>query len=362
VEAVEHGIADVFSALQGWLVSAGAVDSMVRLAWAVLSVLWLGHVAVAFRPGREPDIVAVFGRLIVAGGLLASVGSVTRVVITGFEAVRGAGAAVLNGLIGENWSQFVSGRLVPQFNALFSAASGWLAYPWALTIIAVGILLGLVLFGVGSAVYLAILFFAHLTLLLSLFLAPIAMALLAAPTTQRWTARWAMVIVRAGLLVFTVRLIHAAVLYLAVVVPVREVARDLDQALAPGTPSGEGVAAVVGLLLRLARMLLLMLVGTGVGVYTMLRAERLTGQFVDGIVLAEAALAGPARLQGQVVAWYNRSGGGDVEPTVAGGGRGGPDAGPWGPASGPDPGTSGTSAGGGAQDATVMRPGGRIPG
>lgn len=327
MDAVERGMAEIFAALQSWLVSAGAVDSAVRLAWAVLTVLWLGHVAATVRPGRDPDVVATFGRLMVAGGLLTGIGSVTRVIVTGFEALRGAGAAVLNGLIGESWGQFVHSRLVPQLEGLFSAAGGWLAYPWAMGVIAVGILLGLVLFGIGTAVYLAILFFAHLTLLVAVFLAPIAVSLLAAPSTQRWTVRWATVIVRAGLLVFTVRLIHAAVLYLAVVVPVREVSSGLEQAVGPGAASDGGLGTLVALLIRLAQMLLLMLVGTGVGVYTMLRAERLAGQFVDGVPLVEGVLSAPVRVGSQAVGWSTRSGGPGPDPNVTaedGGGPGGP--------------------------------------
>src|SRR5262249_14207845 len=42
-------------------------------------------------------------------------------------------------------------------------------------------------------------------------------------------------------------------------------------------------------------MLVLMLVGTGIGVYAMLRAERLTGQFVDGVAFGEGLFAWPMR-------------------------------------------------------------------
>src|SRR5947209_13506300 len=102
----ERGIADVFAALEQWLVSTGATQSMMRLAWAVLTSLWLGHVAVSMRPGGAPDIVATFGRLFVAGGLLAAIGSLNRTIILAFETLRDAGSAVLSGLISQSWSQF----------------------------------------------------------------------------------------------------------------------------------------------------------------------------------------------------------------------------------------------------------------
>ena len=84
---VEQAIADVFTALDGWLVSTGATASMERLAWAVLTVLWLGYVAASSRPGRQLDLIEAFGRLIVAGGLLTAVGPVTRAIQQEFYGV-----------------------------------------------------------------------------------------------------------------------------------------------------------------------------------------------------------------------------------------------------------------------------------
>jgi hypothetical protein len=356
--AVEQGIADVFAALESWLVTSGATGSMLRLAWAVLTVLWLGYVAMSVRPGRQLDLIDAFGRLLVAGGLLSAVGSLTRVIAGGFEALRGAGAAVLGGLIGQSWSQFVQGWLAPQMGTMFGLLGPWFAYPWAMTVLVGGLILGVLLFAFGVMVYLAILFFAHLTLLLAIFLAPLAVALLAAPATQRWTARWAVVIVRAGLLVFCVRIIHAAVLYLAVIVPIREVASRIQQGSA--SPGG-GPAGLVGLILSLAWFLFLMLVGTGVGIYAMLRAERLTGQFVEGVAFGEHILGGPLWLHGQVARWYAGSGGGHPEPNVTSpGGTGGGEAWEWPVQGGGQGPREPPGSGGGAQDATVMRPGGRF--
>ena len=226
---LEHAIADVFAAFEAWLVSTGATASMLRLAWAVLTALWLGHVAVESRPGRQFDLIEVFGRLLIAGGLLTAVGPLTQVIVTGFDTLRDAGAAVLQGLIGQSWAQFVRALLGPQMTTLFGLVGPWFTYPWALTLLAVGLLCGVVLFAIGVMVYLAILFFAYLTLLLAIFLAPLALALLAAPATQRWTARWAVVVVRTGLVVFCVRVIHAATLYLAVIAPVRGVMSGFQQ-------------------------------------------------------------------------------------------------------------------------------------
>ena len=118
MDSLERGIGDVFRSFDSWLVSTGATDSVMRLAWAVLSVLWLGHVAVSTRPGRDPDLVGAFARLLLAGGLLSGVGGLTRVVLLGFETFRSAGAAVLNGLIGQTWGQFVQETLVPQFGQM----------------------------------------------------------------------------------------------------------------------------------------------------------------------------------------------------------------------------------------------------
>ncbi len=350
VSAIERGIADVFAALEDWLITAGATGSMLRLAWAVLAVLWLGYIAASTRPGRHPDLIDAFGRLVVAGGLLTAVGSVTHVIAVGFEALRGAGAAVLDGLVGQNWSQFIQGWLSPQVGTMFNLAGPWFAYPWAMAVLAAGLMLGVLLFALGVMVYLAILFFAHLTLLLAIFLAPLAIALLAAPATQRWTARWAVVIVRTGLVVFSVRVIHAAVLYLAVIVPVREVASRMQAGPQQQGGAVGGPVALLALLLNLAWFLFLMLVGTGVGIYAMLRAERLTGQFVEGVAFGEHILGGPLWLRGQMAGWYARSGGDHLEPNVAT--PAGADQGPWSTGGGP---------GGGAQEATIMmKAGGRF--
>ncbi len=82
----------------------------------------------------------------------------------------------------------------------------------------------------------------------------------------------------------------------------------------------------------------------------MFRAERLTGQFVEGVAFGEGVAAGPLWLRGQVAAWYTRQAHDHLEPNVAtAGGAGLP--GPWAGSSG---------ATGGAQDATVMKPGGRL--
>jgi hypothetical protein len=351
---IERGIADVFAALENWLVATGATDSMMRLGWAILTALWLGYIAMSIRPGRQPDVVDAFGRLITAAGLLTAVGSLTGVIVTGFEDLRGAGAALLDGLIGQSWSQFVQTWLTPQIGSLLTLAGPWFAYPWAMLVVLGGVILGVFLFAVGATVYLAILFFAHLTLLLAIFLAPVAVALLAAPATQRWTARWAVVIVRTGLVVFSVRLIHEAVLYLAVIVPVREVASALQNGPPQAGSPGGGPVALVGLILSLTRFLFLMLVGTGVGVYAMLRAEKLTGQFVEGVAFGESLLGGPLWLRGQIARWHARSGGGGADPAVA---HYGP-WGEWGPRGGGEPGVRASGAGG-AQDATVIR-GGRF--
>lgn len=351
MSAVERGIGEVFAALEDWLVATGATGSMLRLAWAVLAVLWLGYIATSTRPGRDPDLIDAFGRLAVAGGLLTAVGSVTHVIVVGFEALRGAGTAVLDGLIGQSWNQFVQGWLTSQLGTMFNLAGPWFAYPWAMAVLAAGLILGGLLFAFSVMVYLAILFFAHLTLLLAIFLAPLAIALLAAPGTQRWTARWAVVIVRTGLVVFSVRVIYAAVLYLAVIVPVREVASMIQTGSRQqeGAPGG-GPAALLGLLLNLTWFLFLMLVGTGVGVYAMLRAERLTGQFVDGVAFGEHILGGPLWLRGQMTRWYARSGGDHSEPNAAL--PAAADQGPW---------STGGGAGGGAQDATtIMKAGSRF--
>ena len=339
----ERGIADVFASFEGWLVSTGATGSMLKLAWAVLTFLWLGHVAASMRPGQHPDVVAMFGRLLIAGGLLIGVGSLNQIIVMAFETMRNAGSAVLLGLIGQNWNQFVQQWLAPQAGVLFQSLGPWFAYPWALAVLLAGLLLGVFLFAAGFMVYLAILFFAHMTLLLAIFLAPLAMALLAAPGTARWTGRWAVVIVKTGLVVFSVRVIHAAAIYLAVIVPVRQVSTGLTSGFQGlGGDAGHDPAALGILILNLAWLLVLMIVGTGIGVYAMLRAERLTGQFVEGVAFGEGIFAGPMWLRGRLAAWSARQGmDGGVSSMVS------PD--PWG--------TLGT----GAQEATLVKPGGRHP-
>jgi hypothetical protein len=347
VGGFERGIADVFGSLEGWLVSTGATRSMVRLAWAVLTFLWLGHVAASMRPGRPPDVVETFGRLIVAGGLLTAVGSITRVIVLAFEALRDAGSAVLSGLIGQGWHQFVQ-EWSAQAGVVFQTLGPWFTYPWAMGVLLGVILIGVLLFAVGFMVYLAILFFAHLTLLLAIFLAPLALALLAAPGTARWTARWAVVIVKTALVVFSVRVIHAAVIYLAVIVPVRQVSAGLSGGLGGlGRDPGGNPFALGVLLMNLGWFLVLMIVGTGVGVYAMLRAERLTGQFVEGVAFGEGIFGGPRWLGGRLVSWYaHQASGGDPASMIAAGHSPGAQ-GPW-------------SAEGGAQEATTAKPGGRI--
>jgi hypothetical protein len=341
MNGLERGIGEVFSAFEGWLVSTGATDSLMRLAWAVLTVVWLGHVAVSTRPGRDLDLIGAFGRLIVAGGLLAGIGTLTRVILLGFETFRGAGAAVLNGLIGQTWNQFVLGTLVPQFGQMLRVSSAWFVYPWAAAVFLAGAALGVILFAIGTAFYLAILFFAHLTLLLAIFLAPLAVALFAAPATQTWTLRWAVIVVRAGLVVFGVRVIHAAALYLAVIVPFRDAAAALP---APGT-AGLDPLGLVSVLWRLTALLFLMFAGTLVGVYAMLRVEWLIGQFVHGAVFQGDGGGLPLWSKGQVVAARRliASGVPDVNLARGGGGFAGP-------------GTGATaSENGGAQEATVIR-------
>ncbi len=361
----ERGIADVFAALEQWLISTGATQSMMRLAWAVLTSLWLGHVAVSLRPGGAPDIVGTFGRMFVAGGLLLAIGSLNQIVLLVFGTLRDAGSAVLSGLISQSWAQFREELLGPHralFRLLGQLLGPWItSAPWAPNALLLGILLALLLFAIGSLVYLAILFFAHLTLLLALFLAPLAVALLAAPGTARWTARWAVVIVRTGLVVFCVRVIHAAAIYLAVIVPVRQVLAG--NAGGPGLPGGGagGIASLAAGFLQLGLLLMQMVVGTGIGVYAMLQAERLTGQFVDGVAFGGGARAvgGPIAVGVRYAAGAMRGGGSPPGPSVAGN-----DASASGPtASGPLPGGEhpfGSSLRGGAQEATVLQPGGRF--
>lgn len=345
----------MFAALEMWLAASGATQSMTNLAWGVLSVVWLGHVAVSTRPGREPDLVGAFGRLVVAGGLLTGVGGLTRVIVLGFETMRDAGTAVLSGLIvNQNWQELIQRMLGPTVVRILSVSGAWFAYPWVLGVIAAGLVLGIALFAFGLAVYLAILFFAHLTLLLAIFLAPLAVALLAAPATQSWTVRWATVIVRTGLVVFGVRVVHAAAIYLAVIVPIRETSADLLGGT-PGSGGPDGPAGVLLLLVRVTGWLLLMGVGTGIGVYAMLRVERLLGQFLDGVSLSEGIFATPFRLGMQAAAARGHRGGPYPPPSVVDAGDVG--RGPVsasGAGSSPASGFAGRSSGGGVQEAAVL--------
>ncbi len=349
MSGLEHGIADVFASLQNWLVSSGATRSMMQLAWAVLTFLWLSHVAVSMRPGRPPDIVGTFGRLFVAGSLLTGVGTLNQIIVLVFGTLRDAGSSILSGLITENWTEFAQTWL-RKTDLLLQLAGPWFTYPWALGVLLAGILLGILLFAVGSMIYLAILFFAQLTLLLAIFLAPLAVALLAAPGTARWTARWAVVIVKTGLVVFSVRVIHAAAIYLAVIVPVRQVTGALPSGLGQlGGGSANGSPDPGLLILNLAMLLMLMLIGTGIGVYAMLRAERLTGQFIDGVAFGEGIFAGPMWLRGQLAARASRQAMGDAASAPANAGEA-PSREQWPPSRG------------NAQDATTMVPGGRLRG
>jgi hypothetical protein len=330
----ERGIADVFASLEAWLSSSGATRSMLELSWAVLTFLWLVHVAATMRPGRPPDLVGTFGRLVLAGGLLSAVGSVNEIIILGFETLRDAGSAILLGLIGQNWTELFQ-QWFPQ--GLFQLAP-WFSQPLGMVLLLGGVLVGVLFFAIGLMVYLAILFFAHLTLLLAIFLAPLAMALLAAPGTARWTARWAAVIVRTGLVVFSVRVIHAAAIYLAIIVPVRQISTGLKN----------GDLTAFGLLFgSVISMLVLMLAGTGIGVYAMLRAERLTGQFVDGVAFGEGLFAWPVRVGGRLAGGGGRSASGGASPDSA--------------AAAVVPGVAPTwdARGGAAQQATVIMPNGR---
>lgn len=347
----ERGIAEIFASLEAWLVSTGATRSMLELSWAVLTFLWLGHVAATMQPGRPPDVVGTFGRLIVAGGLLSAVGPLNAVIVRAFETLRDAGSAILLGLIGQNWNDFVQQWLVPQTGTLVKLMGPWLNQPWAIPVLLGGILIGILLFAIGFMVYLAILFFAHLTLLLAIFLAPLAMALLAAPGTARWTARWAAVVVRTALVVFSVRVIHAASIYLAVIVPFRQMSTALKNGL--GGLGGGGdlwrdLAAVGILFGQLISLLALMLVGTGIGVYAMLRAERLTGQFIDGVAFGEGLFVWPTRIGSRLAARPDRSGSGSASDASAPGSAAAANApesgGPWFPPRG------------GAQEATVIIP------
>ena len=349
MSGLEHGIADVFASLQTWLVSSGATRSMMQLAWAVLTFLWLSHVAVSMRPGRPPDIVGTFGRLFVAGSLLTGVGTLNQIIVLVFGTLRDAGSSILSGLVTENWTEFAQTWLT-KTNLLLQLAGPWFTYPWALGVLLAGILLGILLFAVGSMIYLAILFFAHLTLLLAIFLAPIAVALLAAPGTARWTGRWAAVIVKTGLVVFSVKVIHAAAIYLAVIVPVREVTGALPGGLGQlggGSPNGSPDPGF--LILNLAMLLMFMLIGTGIGVYAMLRAERLTGQFIDGVAFGEGIFAGPMWLRGQLAARASRRAMEDTPSAYTNAGEAA-SRDPWPPSRGS------------AQDATTMAPGGRLSG
>lgn len=346
----ERGIAEVFASLEGWLVSTGATESMLRLSWAVLTFLWLGHVAATMQPGRPPEVVGTFGRLLVAGGLLSAVGSLNAVIIRAFETLRDAGSAILLGLIGQNWTELVGQWVVPTFRALFQPQALWFSQRWAMVVLIIAILFGILLFAIGFMIYLAILFFAHLTLLLAIFLAPLALALLAAPGTARWTARWAAVIVRTGLVVFSVRVIHAAAIYLAVIVPVRQVSTGVQNGmggLGGGGDLGGDLQAIGVLVWHVVSAIVLMIVGTGIGVYAMLRAERLTGQFIDGVAFSEGLFAWPLWIGSRLAAGANRSGSSGSESPSIGAApvtRGGEPFGP--PRSG-------------AQEATVVMPAGR---
>ena len=339
----ERGIADVFASLEAWLISSGATRSMLELSWAVLTFLWLVHVAGGMRPGRPPDLVDTFGRLILAGGLLSAVGSLNQIIIRGFEALRDAGSAILLGLVGQNWNELFQ-QWFPQ--GLFQLGP-WFTHPWAIVVLLGGVLLGVLFFAIGLMIYLAILFFAHLTLLLAIFLAPLAMALLAAPGTARWTARWAAVIVRTGLVVFSVRVIHAAAIYLAIIVPVRQLSTGLKNGLS-GLGGADGAwrdLAAIGILFgHVISLLVLMLVGTGIGVYAMLRAERLTGQFVDGVAFGEGLFAWPMRAGSRLAGGGGRSAAHGSPPGSIGAATARETVQPW------------DTGSGAAQQATVIMP------
>ena len=350
MSAFERGLAEVFASLEAWLAASGATASMLALSWAVLTVLWLSSVAASMQPGRHPDVVGIFGRLLVAGGLLSAVGSLNAIIIRAFETLRDAGAAVLLGLITQNWNELVMRWLQVPLQTLFQAHGPWFSQRWAMTVLVIAVVLGILLFAAGFMIYLAILFFAHLTLLLAMFLAPLAMALLAAPGTARWTARWAAVIVRTGLVVFTVRVIHAAAIYLAVIVPIRQVSTGIQNGLGGlggGGGFGSDLLAIGVVVWHVASAIVLMLVGTGMGVYAMLRAERLTGQFVDGVAFGEGLFGWPLWAGSRLAARGASSRSGTPALEAAGTLRATETDEPFGPARGA------------AQEATVVMPAGQ---
>src|SRR5207247_518792 len=119
------------------------------------------------------------------------------------------------------------------------------------------------------------------------------------------------------------------------IVPVRQVAGDFGSL---GSGSASGLDNLFSLLLHVGTLLILMLIGTGIGVYAMLRAERLTGQFVEGVAFGEGLLGGPMRLRGQLAARASRQATESPEE----------EEGPY--------------SEGGAQQATTMSPGGRLNG
>ncbi|TMI82784.1 MAG: hypothetical protein E6H04_04180 [Bacillati bacterium ANGP1] len=74
----------------------------------------------------------------------------------------------------------------------------------------------------------------------------------------------------------------------------------------------------------------------------MLRAERLTGQFVEGVAFGEGIFGGPRWFGWRLATWYSyhASGGGPASLTAAN--------------------HSPNAPGGGAQEATTAKPGGRV--
>jgi hypothetical protein len=146
------------------------------------------------------------------------------------------------------------------------------------------------------------------------------------------------IVVRTGLIVFCVRVIHAAALYLAVIVPFRDAAAAI-----PGPGSAVGPLGLATALWRLTALLFVMLAGTLVGVYAMLRVENLIAQFVHGGVF-QGASALPLWLRSQVIASRRFVGAGvpDVNIAAGGGGFAGLTAGEGG-------------GGSAAQEATVLR-------
>lgn len=265
--------------------SSGAWLWLQRIGMLLATILFLYNLYMALATQSGSWVTEALIRAAVVGAVLANADVVTNAIIALHQALSAIGEAVFEALSGPEIFQ----QVLDELRAAQQASSAAVAnQPWWQLANALAILVStwlpllafLLFVGAAIAIYQFLLFGSYLMLALAVVLLPISIAFFVSRSMQRFTYEWFQVVLHSALIVMLAKAAAGLIANHAVLAPIRDYARAVQEAAAGGA------AAWVDF-----RLLLGTLIGLTIGIFSLLAVQGIASAFVGRVESVAGAIA-----------------------------------------------------------------------